>query len=219
MLRLRSALVATLVAGAALAPPVLADGDPASDVLISDTVFLPYRQPPPPTADKLRALIAATRKAGQPVRVAVIQSPADLGSVVNLWGHPREYARLLAQELGSPVEAGARGRREELIVVMPAGYGTANVPPEVDRELRGVELAGAVDSDALAAAAGYGVQELAAATGHPVPKAFDKPKGAGGSGGLTVVLVVLGLVGLVAVLIVLRIRSARPPGQSPGANA
>jgi hypothetical protein len=216
------ALVLGLAVLALAAPSTtLADGDPASDVLITDTIYFPYQPPTAATATKLRKVVNATRKAGQPVRVAVIQSPQDLGAVVNLYEHPREYARLLSQEIGNPVEAGAKGHREELIVVMPGGFGTANVPPAVDRKLRGVELPSNPDPDALAAAAGWAVQELAAATGHPVPATFPKPKGdSGGGGALTAVLVVLGLLVLVALLILLRVRSARPAAvaQSPGGN-
>jgi hypothetical protein len=216
------ALFAGLSLLAAAAPATaLADGDPASDVLITDTVYFPYQPPTAANATKLRKVVTATRKAGQPVRVAVIQSPQDLGSVANLYGHPREYARLLSQELGNPVEPQAQGHREELIVVMPAGYGTSGVPPAVDRKLRNVELPANADPDELTEAAGYGVQELAAATGHPVPATFARPKGNSGGGGvLTALLVVLGLLVLVAVLIVLRVRSARPAeaAQSPGGN-
>jgi hypothetical protein len=215
-----SALVLGLTLLAAAAPAAaLADGDPPSDVLITDTVYLPYQPPEVATVKKLRSVVDATRKAGQPVRVAVIASPQDLGAVANLYGHPREYARLLAQELGNPIEPGAKGHREELIVVMPAGIGTSAVPPEVDRKLRNVELPSGASSDDLASAAGYGVQELAAATGHPVPAAFDRPKAdSGGAGALTAVLVVLALLVLVGVLIALRVRSARPAAQSPGGN-
>jgi hypothetical protein len=218
MLRVRTLVLGLALLAAGAPATALADGDPASDVLITDTLYLPYQPPSVATVSKLRRVIDATRKSGQPVRVAVIQSPQDLGSVANLYGHPREYARLLSQELGNPVEPGASGHREELIVVMPAGFGTSGVPPAVDRKLRNVELPAGADPDALAAAAGYGVQELAAATGHPVPATFAKPKPKSGGGGLTALLVVLALVVLVVVLVVLRVRSARPAAQSPGGN-
>ena len=213
-------LLLALAAITALAPaPAVADGDPASDVLLTDTVFLPYDAPSEATATKLRRVVDAARKGGQPVRVAVISSPQDLGSVTSLYGHPVEYARLLSQELGNPIEPGAEGHREELIVVMHAGFGTANVPPEVDRALRSIEIDPNADPDALTAAAGYGVQELAEATGRPVEAAFDKPAGGGGGGGaLTAVLVVLALLALGGLLFFLRARSVRTEAQSPGGN-
>lgn len=206
---------AGLAAGALALPPAAgADGDPASDVLISDTLYVPYQAPSAATVTKLRKTIGAARAAGDPVRVAVIGSAQDLGAVANLYGHPREYARLLSQELGRPVEPNAKGHQEQLIVVMPAGYGTAGVPPAVDRKLRNIELASETDPDALASAAGYGVQQLAAASGHRLPATFSKPKGKDGGGGLTVLLVLLALLALVAGLIALRVRTART-AQSP----
>lgn len=218
MTRVCRALGALLLIAAAAPATALGNGDPASDVLITDTVFLPYQAPTAETTTKLRRVVEAARKAGQPVRVAVIESPQDLGAVSNLYGHPREYARLLSQELGNPVEPGAKGHREELIVVMPAGYGTANVPAEVDRRLRSLELASDAGSDDLAAAAGYGVQELAAANGRRIPPTFGKPETEGGSGALTAVLVIGALVLLVAFLIVLRVRAGEGAAQSPGGN-
>jgi hypothetical protein len=220
MPRVTTLLVLSLfVLGAAAPASALADGDPASDVLISDTLYVPFQPPSKETVVKLRGVIDATRKAGQPVRVAVVQSPQDLGALANLYGHPQEYARILAQELGNPVEPGAQGHREELIVVMPAGFGTSAVPAAVDHKLRNVELPANADPDALGEAAGYGVQELAAATGHPVAATFPKPKAdSGGGGGLTALLIVVALLALVALLIFLRVRSARPSVQSPGGN-
>jgi len=212
----RILLALTLVAAAAPAP-ALADGDPASDVLISDTVFLPYAAPSAEPTRKLRGLVDAARKAGQPVRVAVIHSPQDLGAVANLFGHPQEYANLLSQELGNPIEPGARGHREQLLVVMPAGFGTKNMPGGVERTLRGADVASDADPNALVAAAGWGVQELARASGHPLREEFDKPQGEGGGSVLATVLVVAALLALVALLIVVRVRSGRA-AQSPGAN-
>ena len=184
-----------------------ANGDPASDVLITDTLFLPYQAPSEGTARKLRGVIDRSRRAGQPVRVAIIHSPRDLGAVPNLFGHPREYAELLRTELVDPVEPNARGNREALLVVMPAGLGAGNVPPEVERMLRGIELPADSGPDELAAAAGYGVQELAKATGHAIPATFDKPEAGGGGGALAPILIVLALVAVIGVLVVIRVRA------------
>jgi hypothetical protein len=174
---------------------------------------------------KLRRVIEASRAAGQPVRVAVIHSPRDLGSVANLYGHPQEYANLLASELQNPVEPGAQGHREELLVVMAAGFATKNVPAEVDRSLRGVELPADADPDTLVAAAGWGVQQLAAASGKRIREEFQKPEGDGGGGGaLVTVLVIVGLLAVVGGLVAVRVRSGGAGGdppeaaQSPGGN-
>lgn len=118
----RSAFV-LLLAFAALAGGVLApatargDGDPASDVLVSQSMFLPYdtgvsgaRQA------RLQALLTAAAHAGFPIRVALIPSEYDLGSVGVLWRNPRTYARFLGIELSLTY-----GNR--VLVVMPDGLG------------------------------------------------------------------------------------------------
>jgi hypothetical protein len=100
-----------------LAPSALADGDPASDVLASQPLFLP--QDAGATASQqaeLSALLATAQRRGHPIRVAPIASPADLGAVTALWRQPQNYARFLGQELSLLY----RGR---LLVVMPNGYG------------------------------------------------------------------------------------------------
>ena len=206
MPRLRTVLVLAALLTVALPATARANGDPASDVLITDRIFLPYQAPSADQVTKLRGVIDRARSAGQPIRVAIIHSPRDLGAVSNLFGHPREYAELLRTELINPVEPGARGNREALLVVMAAGFGTGNVPPEVDRKLRGIELPADADPDELVAAAGYGVQELARAAGNPIPATFDKPDPGGAGGALLPILITVGFAALCAVLIVIRLR-------------
>jgi hypothetical protein len=225
MSRPRRLLLAALLVAAVCPAAAHADGDPASDVLISDDVFLPYQQPSAGEVAKLRRVIAASRSAGQPVRVAVIHDTRDMGAVVNLYGHPQEYTNLLATELQNPVEPGARGHQEELLVVMPAGFGTKNVPANVGHMLRGVELPAGASPDDLVGAAGWAVQELAKASGKPISAEFEKPKAdSGGGGALATVLIVLALLVVVAALIAIRVRSGRAapgddePVQSPGGN-
>jgi hypothetical protein len=102
-----------VVAGAA------ADGDPASDVLLAADQYTPY---PPPSQKPAKALgdaITAASANGDHVKVAVIATKNDLGSVPSLFGQPRKYARFLGTEL-SFLYKGA------LLVVMPAGFGFAN---------------------------------------------------------------------------------------------
>jgi hypothetical protein len=159
------------------------------------------------------------------LRVAVIHDTRDLGAVTNLYGHPQEYANLLSTELQNPVEAGARGHQEGLLIVMPAGFGTKNVPEKVQRMLRGVELPADAGPDALVGAAGWGVQEVAKARGKPIRAEFDKPKGDSGGGGIvTTILIVVALLAVVGVLIFVRLRGGTPApeagdgAQSPGAN-
>ena len=156
---LRSAAVLAL-ALAALAPGVArADGDPASDVLYTQGVFVPQDAGAPPAdITRLAALVRESRRAGYPVKVAVVASSYDLGSVTALWRRPQTYAHFLGVELSLLY----RGR---LLTVMPNGLGVYHHGQPVTREtavLRGVE----VDRGNLVATAATAVQRLAAADGH-----------------------------------------------------
>jgi hypothetical protein len=96
-----------------------ADGDPASDVLATQPLFLP--QDAGVTAagqTRLQAELEAVQQGGVPLRMAVIASSTDLGSVTALWREPEAYARFLDQELGLVY-------RGPVIVVMPNGLGVA----------------------------------------------------------------------------------------------
>jgi hypothetical protein len=154
-----------------------ADGDPASDVLAAQTVFL-AQDGAIPTAQQsqLLQLARSATRAGYPVRVAVIASRADLGSVTALWRQPARYARFLGQELSQLF-------RGTLLVVMPNGFGvyrlgapTGSGGSESSAALRGLKIGtrpprgtrpphtpGALGVAAIAA-----VQRLAAAAGHPL---------------------------------------------------
>ncbi|MFZ1996693.1 MAG: hypothetical protein WAU75_21445, partial [Solirubrobacteraceae bacterium] len=117
-------MLALAVAAAAPAR-ALADGDPASDVLASQPLFLPADGGiPPARATQLSELVTAARRAGVPIRVAVIATQADLGSVTELWRQPQSYARFLGQEL-------AEVYRGTVVVVMPAGTGVYRPPAGV----------------------------------------------------------------------------------------
>jgi hypothetical protein len=108
--------LAALIAGP-MARDARADGDPASDVLLSQPLFLPQDANVSATDQaRLTALLNAARRAGDQLRVAIIAGPADLGSVTALWRRPEDYARFLGQEL-------ALSRNGSLLVVMPDGYG------------------------------------------------------------------------------------------------
>lgn len=113
------AVVAVAAVLAAVRPPVaLADGDPASDVLVYQPVFFPYNPAPPAARRELNGLVKSADQQGYKIRVAVIQSPRDLGSIPTLFGKPSVYARFLSSELSSIW-------RDRVLVVMPSGYGLA----------------------------------------------------------------------------------------------
>ena len=100
-----------------------ADGDPASDVLASARVFWPYNlEVPKESREKLNETVTAVTRNGLPVRVAMVQSEFDLGSVGVLFGHPQDYSQFLAQGL-------ANFNRDWVIVVMPGGYGIYRCVP------------------------------------------------------------------------------------------
>jgi hypothetical protein len=157
-----AALVA--VALAVMAAAARGDGDPASDVLLSQSLFLPADAGVPAAqASELQRLVQAAAERGYPIRVALISGPTDLGSVTALWRQPQTYAHFLAQEL-------ALGYRGRVLVVMPGGLGlfsTGGLAPAEPSTLAGVAAPGS--SAGLATAALHAVRRLAATTGHTLP--------------------------------------------------
>ena len=101
-MRRRLLLVASAAAllASALATTARADGDPASDVLLSERVFLVVdTQTVPPYLRELLALTAEAARDRFPIRIAVIEESTDLGAVPMLFGRAQQYATFLAQEL------------------------------------------------------------------------------------------------------------------------
>jgi hypothetical protein len=81
-----------------------ADGDPASDVLASQALFLAQDAGVTGVEQaELGADLGAVQRAGYQLRVAIIASAADLGSVTELWRRPRAYAAVS----GHPLPAAA----------------------------------------------------------------------------------------------------------------
>jgi hypothetical protein len=171
------ALSAILALGAwVIAAPALADGDPASDVLAAQPVFLPQDANLPTSQQaQLAGLVESAARSGFPIRVAVIASAADLGSVTDLWRQPQSYARFLGQELSLVY-------RGPLLVVMPNGFGLYGsrapvaltdiaVPSLGARTGARVSALGARTGarvPALGAGAINGVLRLSRAAGHPL---------------------------------------------------
>jgi hypothetical protein len=166
------------------ASPARADGDPASDVLLGENVFYPYSPPVPPgVQNRLDAQTVAAKRAGFPIKVALIASPVDLGVIPELFGHPQKYADFLDQEISFQT-------RQPLLVVMAAGYGVQGV----DRAVQGAAIAlpkpaGTTSTD-LAQAAITAVAKLGAAARHPLKGAPAPSTGAAGgsSTGLLIAL-------------------------------
>jgi hypothetical protein len=111
--------VALVVLAAALmaVPAAQANGDPASDVLITQQVFIPFEAPISNSAkDELLKTVAAANERGYKIRVAVIAFTGDLGTAVSLWRHPQSYSKFLGSEL-------AFVYRNRLLISMPSGFG------------------------------------------------------------------------------------------------
>jgi len=157
------AAAALVAVGLLSAPAARADGDPASDVLYSQRAFLPYDVAfPPKLQQQLRQLLEAASDAGYPVRVAIIASDYDLGSVSQLWGKPQTYARFLGIELSLSYHG-------VLLVVMPTGFGLYHAGKPVDTQadaLRAVTIT--PGARGLAQTAIDAVRRLAGAAGHPL---------------------------------------------------
>jgi hypothetical protein len=202
--------VLAVAAALAVAPaPAMADGDPASDVLLLQDVYLPYAPGvPAPLGKAITNLLKTTRKAGFQLKVAIIAQPQDLGAVPQFYGHPQSYAPFLEREI-------AFNTKKPLLVVMAAGYGGAALPSGTETALQGLEAPAAGTGDALGRAAVTAILKLAKAAGHPVP-APKLPTATGGGGGSTSPLVVFGvpvaLLALGGLLAALRRRQDSPAG-------
>jgi hypothetical protein len=184
--------------------PALGDGDPASDVLLGQNVFYPY-SPAVPRAvrAKLDAEAVAVKRAGLPIKVAIIGAPTDLGTVPSLFAKPGAYARFLDQEISF------RGP-QPLLVVMAAGYGVQGVAPAGARAVNALAAPAGASTTGLARAALTAVTALATATGHAPAGTTAKTTGSSGSGGSAVLLIVLILAAIVVAtaLVVLRLRQS-----------
>ena len=150
-----------------------ADGDPASDVLYNGRVFVPFDTKISAQQQGLQQTVDAAWKAGFPIKVAVISSPTDLGSVGALWQKPQLYAKFLGAELAFLY----KGR---LLIVMPNGFGLhhGRVSTAAERKLLEQVPIGE-GANGLAASATQAVLALAADSGHwlPTPVQRTRPPG------------------------------------------
>jgi hypothetical protein len=181
-----AALACVVLAAVALQPaaPARADGDPCSDYLLVGSLCVPNNpRPSQPQIDRTQKTINAAKKAGYEIRVAVIGSPTDLGSVPVFFGRPAPYAKFLDAELQSAWTG-------KLLVVMAAGYGVReHTKPYLGgvKALKGLPPPTNGTPDALMAAATVAVRKLAASEGVKVPviplaATTVKPPSSNGSG-------------------------------------
>ncbi len=203
-LALARILVALLLAAAAAPALALADGDPASDVLLGENVFYPYTPAVSPALQRtLNAETAAASRVKFPIKVALIASPVDLGVIPDLFGKPQKYADFLDQEISFQT-------KQPLLVVMSAGYGVQGVDGPVARVAASLRLPAGKQSNDLAQAAIVAVAKLATAAGHPITGVAGIPGASSGAGSSSTAPLAAGLAVAAAViaagLVVLRRR-------------
>jgi hypothetical protein len=170
----------------------LADGDPASDVLLGENVFYPYSPPVTRSVQQqLNAETLAARRAGFPLKVALIGSPVDLGVVPDLFGKPQKYADFLDQEISFQ-------GKQPLLVVMPNGYGVQGMTSKAAAAITAQPKPAGKTSTDLANAALGAVAKLADAAGHPVSGSSGSESGSGG--GSTALVIALAIAAVVVAL-------------------
>lgn len=209
-----SAIVA--LAGLFGAGAAYGDGDPASDVLVSQSMFVPIELSINRQTEQLQALLAEAARAGFKVRVAMIDSPRDLGTVTSLWRQPKLYSGYLGTELSLSFTG-------QVVVVMPNGIGVypGRVAPTPSERTVAAELPAPGPGEGLVTGAIAAVERLAAAQGDPLATAgIRAPAGAPASGGApTSTWLALGLGALLIALAWAASLRARPLGLGRRATA
>ncbi len=215
-------LLACALAAGLAATAAKADGDPASDYLVSQQVFLSYDAKIPAALQrKLVAAVASANKHGYPLKVALIWSSYDLGSVPELFGKPKTYARFLDAEdskcwWGAGCGAGRFKTTTRLLVVMPNGLGFAqwkHSPAAGYRTLAGIKVTRTPSG--LATAATTAVTKLAAAAGVKVSTSGDAaPTGQSSGGGTSRIAIIAAVVAALALGVAARLLIRRRAGRS-----
>jgi len=205
----RALLLAAALAALAAAPLARADGDPASDWLLTQPTFVPSDDGVPPAyAAQLRATVAAAKARGYGIRVALLGTQYDMGSVYSLWRQPKEYALFLGKELYFVYP----GR---LLVVFPNGLATTvggrAAPASQQAVVARIAPPGARPA-ALAAAATRAVVRLAADRGVVIaapPLSGKKTTPASSNSRDRVTIAAAALLAAAAVAVVMLIRRRR----------
>jgi hypothetical protein len=198
-------LAALVVANVCLVAPVAAraNGDPASDYLLTQNIFLPFTAKIDQNEVKrLDALLRESQKADFRIRVALILSPSDLGTAFSLFRKPQKYAEFLGLELSFVY-------RDRLLVVMPNGYGyavNADPDPKASAVLKRLPAPGANATKEVQAAI-VAVQRLAASEGHRL--AVPKGGGSASRDRITIAAAVTAAIALIAAFLLYRRRE--PP--------
>ena len=202
-----SAKPAIVLCTVALLAPCLApataggDADPASDVLLTQSVFYPYSAQVSAQVQKtLNQATARARRAGFPIKVALIERPLDLGGVFELFGKPKAYAKFLDTEISFRT-------LQPVLVVMPTGLGGSGLGSAATATLAALPPPPGRRPNALAQAAITDVTKLAAAAGHPITAAASPTSAtSGGPGAAPLVGIAIALVIIALAVVTLRDR-------------
>ena len=154
-----------------------ADGDPGSDVLVYQNLFV-ASDANISIADQVQlgGLLTAAQRSGFTIRVAIIARPDDLGAITPLWEKPASYASFLGIELSLAYS-------QRLLVVMPAGFGFNWQGHSTAAAYRALgAIAVRPGGSGLAASAETAVRALASASGVWLAA----PSGAKATGGTVV---------------------------------
>ncbi len=146
-----------LVVAASLPVQAVADGDPASDILLTENTYVPAESLRGAPAAGLQKAVAAAYARGFRVKVAVIATKVDLGAVPQLFGSPNKYASFLGKEIAFYYIG-------PLLVVMPNGFGLYDGGRSTAAERRALKTltVSAGSPDALIGAATSAVRRLTA---------------------------------------------------------
>ena len=208
------ARLAAIVAALALAAPAaaLANGDPASDVLLQAKVYFPAQRVSVAAANSLKAVVEKANAKGYAIRVALIKDEADLGTVPNLLNQPQKYSEFLGPEIRFAYKG-------DLLVVMPNGLGltTTDETPPPSKAIDGTLVEAGGSPDGLAQTAEEAVAKLAAAAGHPLEG--KRRSGGGGAVAGVVVAVLLLALGIAGAFWVRRSQTAAAPREDASTPA
>ena len=178
----RAALALLLVF--VLTPSALADGDPASDVLIPPDVrvYMTNGAKDSSLEKRLQTTAQQVSDAGLPIKVAVIGNKTDLGAVPQLWAKPQTYAKFLGAELRFVY-------KDTLLIVMPQGFGINGPFPQSKAiaALSGIDPRKDPTPEGLTESADQALRALAKADGRTLGGS------SGNGGGLPLPLIAAGV--------------------------
>ena len=197
--------VAVLAALLLLCAPAVAraNGDPASDYLLVQSIFLPFNAKVDSGAKtRLADAIREADNAGFRIKVAVIGSRYDLGTAFSLYNKPQKYCEFLGLELSFQY-------RDSLLVVMPNGFGASVSGKPDPRGIRALKNTPGPGRDVTKQvdAATAAVRRLAAAYGHVLSASGG---GAGSSAARDRLTIAAGATALVALLAAIVLFRRRP---------